>query len=60
MKKQIRFEHNIKYPKSQHGKIVMMVIELHDGMPVDMYTIPILTNRVGDFVKYRYYKPNFN
>ena len=60
MKKQIRFEHNIKHPKSQHGKIVMMVIELHNGMPVDVYTLPILKNRIDDYAKYRFYKPNFN
>ena len=60
MKKQIRFEHNIKYPESQHGTIVMMVLELHDGMPMDVYTIPMLAKQIDDYARFRFYYPNFN
>ena len=60
MQKRIRFEHNIKCQKSSHGIVVMKVVEIHDGMPVDLYIIPILSKNVDDHAKFRFYYPNYN
>jgi hypothetical protein len=56
--KTIRFEQNITYQKFSNEKIVMRVLEFHDGFPVRLYEIPMCFHQ--DFARYRFYKPNYN
>lgn len=54
-KKQIRLEHNIKYQKNGTGRIVAKVLELHEGMPVDVYEISMMVNNKDVFARYLIY-----
>ena len=61
MKKKIRFEHNIIFPKSEDGCITMRILEFQNDSPRMLFEIQIVHQlNVDDYYYVQYYLPHLN